>query len=130
MDIVTKEKLNMLIQLARVDRDFAGEERDLIYQIARDSNFPEDGVTTLIQEPESIGSLGALSVKQKVDYLMSAVEMVFADHRIKESEVIFTQNIAVKLGFLKNVVAFLIENFEKCTPDELRRKVTSEFMPI
>ena len=120
----------MLIQLPQVDRDFAGVERDLIYQIARECNFPEEGVTSLIHQPESIGSLGALSERQKVDYLICAVEMVFADHHVKESEVIFTQDIAIKLGFLKNVVAFLIENFDKITRDELRRKVTAEFMPI
>ena len=128
MDIVTKRKLNILIQLAQVDKDFAKVERNLIYQIARELNFPEEGVNSLIKNPEPIGSLGALSQKQKVDYLMSSVEMVFADHLVRESEVIFTQNIAVKLGFLKNVVGYMIENFGKVSGDELKMKITREFM--
>ena len=128
MDIVTKRKLNILIQLAQVDKDFAKVERNLIYQIARELNFPEEGVNSLIKNPEPIGSLGALSQKQKVDYLMSSVEMVFADHLVRESEVIFTQNIAIKLGFLKNVVGYMIENFGKVSGDELKMKITREFM--
>lgn len=127
MDIVTKKKLNILIQLAMADKDFAIVERELIYQIARERNFPEEGVTELIQHPEPIGSLGALSETQKLDYLMSSIELVLADHRVKESEILFTKNIAIKLGFLKGVVDFLLVNFEKSADAELRLKVTGDF---
>ncbi|MBL7865998.1 MAG: hypothetical protein JNK10_14040 [Cyclobacteriaceae bacterium] len=113
MDIVTKKKLNILIQLAHADRDFASVERDLIFQIARERNYPEAEVEELIQHPEPIGSLGALSDRQKADYLMSSVELVMADHRVMESEILFTQNIAIKLGYLKQVVNHLIDNFDK-----------------
>ena len=84
MDIVTKKKLNILIQLAMADKDFAKAERDLIYQIAREKNYPEEEVTELIRHPEPIGTLGALSENQKLDYLISSVEMVLADHRVIE----------------------------------------------
>ncbi|MEJ0055881.1 MAG: hypothetical protein WDN75_09670 [Bacteroidota bacterium] len=41
---------------------------------------------------------------------------------------IFTKNIAIKLGFKKNVVDYLVENYEKVALEELKRKVFSEFL--
>ena len=113
MDIVTKKKLNILIQLAKADHDFATVERDLIFQIARENNYPDDQLSLLIDNPEPIGTLGALSDKQKEEYLLSSVELVMADHRVMESEILFTQHIAIKLGYFKNVVDYLVANFDK-----------------
>lgn len=120
MDIVTKKKLNILIQLAMADREFAAVEREMIYQIARDHNYPVEEVNYLIQNPEPIGSLGALSEKQKEDYLLSSIELVMADHRVAESEIVFSQHIAIKLGFLKNVVNYLLANFDRRLDTNLR----------
>ena len=128
VDIVTKKKLNVLIQLAQVDKDFAKQERDMIYQIARQRNFPDAMVDELIRNPESIGSLGALSEAQKLDYLTSAIQLVLADDRVLESEIIFCKNIAIKLGFRKNVVEFMIDNITKMPVAELKKKVLTDYM--
>lgn len=127
MDIVTKKKLNILIQLAQVDKEFASSERDMVYQIARERKFSEEAVTDLIVNPEPIGSLGALSQEQKFDYLLSAVEMVFADHKVLDSEIIFTKSIAIKLGFRKGVVDYLVENY-KNSPEDLKKRVIGDYM--
>jgi len=128
MDIVTKKQLNILIQLAEADKHFAKIEREMIFKIARDRKFPEETVTDLIRNPEPIDSLGALSHDQKFEYLMSSIELVFADHNVFESEIIFCKNIAIKLGFKKGVIDFFIENFGKLTRDELREVVVSEYI--
>ncbi len=128
MDIVTKIKLNILIQLAQADKNFANSEREMIYQIARERTFPEEVVNELIRNPEPIETLGALSQAQKMDYLMSSIELIFADHKVFESEVTFTKNIAIKLGFKKTIVDYLVGNFEKTTVAELRKKALSDYM--
>lgn len=128
MDIVTKKQLNILIQLAEADKHFAKIEREMIFKIARDRKFPEETVTDLIRNPEPIDSLGALSHDQKFEYLMSSIELVFADHNVFESEIIFCKNIAIKLGFKKGVIDFFIENFGKMTPKELRDVVLTEYI--
>ena len=84
MDIVTKKQLNILIQLAEADKHFAKIERELIFKLARERNFPEDSVNELIRNPEPIDSLGALSQEQKFEYLMSSIELVFADQNVFE----------------------------------------------
>lgn len=119
MDIVTKKKLNILIQLAKADRDFAPVERDLIYRMAQERNYPLKEVDDLIENPEPIGTLGALSERQKTDYLLSSIELILADHRVMESEVRFSQQIAIKLGFAKGVVEHLVANFGKKPVEDL-----------
>lgn len=128
MDIVTKKQLNILIQLAEADKHFAKTEREIIFRIAKDRNFPEEGVTSLIKNPEPIESLGALSPDQKFEYLMACIELMFADQKIFESELIFCRSIAIKLGFKKNVVDFLTENGREKSREDLKKAVFDEYL--
>jgi uncharacterized tellurite resistance protein B-like protein len=128
MDIVTKKQLNILIQLAEADKHFAKIERDLIFKIARERNFSDEEVNELIRNPQPIDSLGALSLDQKFDYLMSAIELVFVDQNVFESEIIFCKNIAIKLGFKKGVIDYFIENYELKTRQEFREIALNNFI--
>jgi hypothetical protein len=128
MDIVTKKQLNILIQLAEADKHFAKIERDLIFKIARERNFSDEEVNELIRNPQPIDSLGALSLDQKFDYLMSAIELVFVDQNVFESEIIFCKNIAIKLGFKKGIIDYFIENFELKTRQEFKEIAINDFI--
>jgi hypothetical protein len=128
MDIVTKKQLNILIQLAEADKHFSKIEREMIFKIARERKFPEEIVTELIRNPEPIDSLGALSLDQKFEYLWSAIELVFADHNVFESELIFCKNIAIKLGFKKGVIDFFIENYGKKSRSEFKEMALTEYI--
>ncbi len=127
MDIVTKKQLNVLIQLAHADKHFANEERDMIYRISRERSFPEEIVTALIRQPELIGSLAVMADEQKISHLLECVELIFVDHRVFESEVIFARGIAMKLGFKKEAIDFLIENNGKQSREDLIATVISQF---
>jgi uncharacterized tellurite resistance protein B-like protein len=127
MDIVTKKKLNILIQLAEADKDFAKSEREMIYRIARDRKFEEEIVNALIRNPEPIESLGALSQAQKLDYLTSCIELIFVDEKVRESEVTFSRNIAIKLGFKKTIIDYLVQNYNKTPSEELRRTMLADY---
>ena len=127
MDIVTKKKLNILIQLAEADKHFAKAEREMILKIAQDRKFPEEEVNQLIRNPEPIDTLGALSNEQKFSYLMDCIDLIFADQKVFESEIIFTKSIAIKLGFKKNVVDYLLENISKKPVGEIKLSVFAEY---
>ncbi|MCS6972936.1 MAG: hypothetical protein N2044_03310 [Cyclobacteriaceae bacterium] len=128
MDIVTQAQLNVLIQLAEADKHFARVERDMIMRIARERNFPEEQVIQLIRNPQPIETLGALSPDQKFDYLMSCIELIFADHNVFESEVIFAKNIAIKLGFKKAVIDYFIDQYQKKSREEFKRIALTEYV--
>ncbi|MBL3656409.1 TerB family tellurite resistance protein [Fulvivirga sediminis] len=120
MDIITRKQLSILIQLAEVDKNFDSEEKELIYKIAKLKNFPEDSVEELMLNPEPIGSYGALSDNQKFEYLYSCIELMIIDKKIFDSEIIFCIDIAIKLGFKKDVVQFLKEEFDNYSKEEIR----------
>jgi hypothetical protein len=127
MDIVTKKQLNILIQLAEADKHFAKIEREMIFKIARDRQFPEETVNDLIRNPEPIETLGALSMEQKFEYLMSSIDLIFADQNIFESELIFCKNIAIKLGFKKNIIDYFVEHYGKKSREELKQAALKEY---
>ena len=128
MDIVTKKQLNILIQLAEADKHFAKAEREMIFKLAKDRNFPEEEVNELIRNPEPIDTLGALSNEQKLNYLYACIDLIHADNKIFESEVIFCKSIAIKLGFKKNVIEFLLENFDKKLSPDTKNTVFQDYM--
>lgn len=128
MDIVTKKQLNILIQLAEADKHFAKAEREMIFKIARDRNFPEETVNDLIRNPEPIDSLGALSPEQKFEYLMSSIDLIFADQNVFESEIIFCKSIAIKLGFRKSIIDYIIEHYGKKSHEEFRQIALRQFV--
>jgi len=128
MDIVTQKQLNILIQLAEADKHFAKSEREMIFKIARERHFPEEMIADLIKSPQPIDSLGALSPDQKFEYLMSSINLVFADQHVFESEIIFCKNIAIKLGFKKGIIDYFVENFDKKSPEELKKVALSQYL--
>ncbi|MBL7841671.1 MAG: TerB family tellurite resistance protein [Cyclobacteriaceae bacterium] len=128
MDIVTRKKLNLLIQLAEADKHFARSEREMIYRIAKDRNFSEEDVNELIKNPEPIGSLGALSLDQKLDYLLTSIQLMFADQKIFDSELTFCRNVAIKLGFKKGIIDYFVENYEKKSREDLRLTALQDYL--
>ncbi len=128
MDIVTRKQINILIQLAEADKHFAKAERDMIFKIARDRNFPEDQVQELIRKPEPIDSLGALPPEQKFEYLFSSIELILVDQNVFESEIIFCKSLAIKLGFKKAIIDFFIDKIGKTPKKELLDIALAEYL--
>ncbi|MTI40143.1 TerB family tellurite resistance protein [Fulvivirga lutimaris] len=127
MDIITRKQLNILIQLAVSDKHFSNLERDRIYEIARKKGFPQSDVKELIINPEPIGTFGALSDNQKFEYLFACIDLMLIDQKIFETELNFCKDIAIKLGFKKNVVEFMRDEIYKHQKDDLQKLVLNEY---
>lgn len=113
MDIVTRQKLIVLIQLAKADHEFVASEKEVIEQIASRHSFPESELQELLEGSESIESLGALSPLRKREYLVDCLHVIMADGKIEPQEITFAQNIAVKLGYHKDVVTRALDQWPK-----------------
>jgi len=120
MDIVTRKQINILIRLAKADMKITKEEREMIFDLAEEKNFPRETVEELFQNHEPIGTLGALSENQKFEYLYNAICLMKVDRDISPSEVLFCQDIAIRMGFRKDVVNVLAEQFEEKDRDPVR----------
>src|SRR5688572_11350694 len=128
MDNGTRKQLNLLIQLAEADKHFAKIEREMIFKIAKERGFSDEMVQNLIRHPEPIDSLEALSPNQKFSYLLTCIELVLADHKVFESEVIFCKNIAIKLGFKKGIIDYFVGNYSKMSPEELKQVAINDYL--
>ena len=127
MDIVTRKQLNILIQLAEADKHFSQLERQRIFMLAKKKNFPDHEVKELIRNPEPIGTFGALSNQQRFDYLYNLIDIMLVDKKIFEQELIFCKDIAIKLGFKKDVIDFLKTDIYNHTEEDLRKIIFKEF---
>ncbi len=127
MDLATRKLLNILIQLAEADKHFARAEREMIFRIAKEKNFDEQEVTELIRNPEPIEPIHELTPDQKFEYLFSSIELIFADHNVFESEVIFSKNIAVKLGFKKAIIDHFVQHYGSRSREEFKQIAFEDF---
>ncbi len=102
-----KSKLSVLVQLANIDGDFAGEEKDLIYMIAKANGISENEVNDMIENPEPLPPLSTISDDDKFEYLYHLVQLMKIDSQVYLSEIKYCEELAEKLGFRKNVISDL-----------------------
>jgi hypothetical protein len=128
LNIVAKSQINVLVQLAHIDKHFADVERDMIFRIGHGHNLTDDEICTKIQNTEPVGTLGALSPRQKLNYHLDCIELIYADNKVYDSELLFCRSIAIKMGLRKSVIDFLIENRTIYSHEVLQEKVFSDFI--
>lgn len=122
-------KLSVLIRLSVADKQFAWLEKAMVYRIGRENNLTEEEISALIRLPMPIRTPETADVQQKLSYLNDCIELMKVDHKIRESEVIFIRSIAMRLGFKKGIVDYLIENsWHDGTPTPQFQGI-AEFMP-
>ncbi|MEP5611222.1 MAG: TerB family tellurite resistance protein [Cyclobacteriaceae bacterium] len=102
-----KSKLSVLVQLANIDGDFAGEEKDLIYMIAKANGITKDQVNDMIENPEPLPPMSTISDEDKFEYLYHLVQLMKIDSQVYLSEIKYCEELAEKLGFRKNVISDL-----------------------
>ena len=107
---MSKQQLNILIQLATADNSIAKKEQKLIELIASANGIPDDEVKALLQKPEPISNLETLSEEQRFEYLYMVIQLMKVDGQVFKSEIVFCEDIAEKLGYKKKVVSELSKN--------------------
>jgi len=123
MNIVLKKKLSILIHLAGVDNDFAKVEKSFIEEICSRNGVSHKEFDELMQNPDPIGSLGALSYKQVVEYMSDSLSLMIIDNKIRQSEVLLCEDIGLRLGFQKKSIDETIEKLKDNTALPLSRIV-------
>jgi len=108
MNPIIRKKLKILVFLALADKHFADQEREFIEKICERNELDPRIIDELINDPEPIGSLGALSYQKSVEYLTDSVMLMVVDGKVLPSEILFCQDIAIRLGFSKRAADELI----------------------
>ncbi|WP_420576590.1 TerB family tellurite resistance protein [Ekhidna sp.] len=102
-----KAKLSVLVQLANIDGEFAGEEKDLIYMIGKANGISEEEINNMVESPEPLPPLSTMSEDDKFEYLFHLVQLMKIDSQVYLSEIKFCEELAEKLGFKRNVISEL-----------------------
>ena len=133
MDAILKKKLNILIRLAAVDGHFVPKEKHYIQSICQRHGVEKKTVDEIINGPDPIGSLGALSYKTTVEFLTESMILMLVDGKVLPSEILFSEDIGLRLGFTKKSIDGLIariqQNMEIST-EELKKLVIALPHPL
>jgi hypothetical protein len=122
MESDIKKRLNILIQLAEADKHFATVEKEMIYKIAEANGASRQEVNDLIRNPIPIGNLTDLSENDQFDYLWSCARLIFVDKKVFDVELNFAKSIAVKLGFQKEIIDFMIKVYDRISFENIKIK--------
>ena len=97
----------MLIQLAVSDTMIAEKEKRMIYMVGTANGVSKEEVNKMIENPEPMEPLRALSDDQKFEYIYQLIQLMKTDGQVFRSEISFCEDIAEKLGYDKRVVGEL-----------------------
>lgn len=101
------EQLHILAYLAAIDGAITEQEVRLIHSLGHLHKIPHDEVDRIIANPNPGEDLSQLSPDQKYEYLYNIVQLMKIDGKVFKSEIAFCQEMAVKLGYKKSVIAEL-----------------------
>ncbi len=115
-----RRQLNILIQLAEADKHFATVEKEMIYKIAESNGLSKQVVNEIIRNPIAIGNLDNLTEDEQFDYLWSCARLIFVDKKIFDAELNFAKNIAVKLGFQREIIDFMVKVYDRISFENVK----------
>ena len=102
-----KSHLSLLISLANIDNDFSEEERDMIVMVGKANGIAENEIEELLEKQVPLPGVTTMSDDEKFECLFNVVQLMKIDKEIYLSEVKFCEDVAVKLGYKKAVIAEL-----------------------
>ena len=112
MNPVLKKKISILIHLAGIDGEFAKVEKSYIMELCNRNGVSSRECEQLISNPDPIGSLGALSYDKDVEYMSECLSLMIIDGKIRQSEVLLCEDIALRLGFHKLSIDQVIDKLK------------------
>jgi uncharacterized tellurite resistance protein B-like protein len=109
METLLKQQIQVLVQLALVDREFDEAEKAAITKIGLENGGNQQEIDGLLNHSHVVETFEPMTDEQRMNFMIDCIMVVIADDKINPQEDQFVKNLADKLGFKKEVVTFLIE---------------------
>ena len=93
------KQLNVLATLAAADGDVDQTEIDLIHKIGKSHGLEKDEIDGIIANPVDVADLTDLDENEKFDLLYWVIQLTKIDHKVFNEELLYTQQVASKLGY-------------------------------
>ena len=110
MSFNKRAELNVLINLAAIDRIIDPKEVQLIQLIGMANGFTKAEVNEMIKHPQTITSMTSMTVDEKFEHLYYLVTLMKSDGKIFQNEIDFCEKIAHKLGYKRGVIAAMSQH--------------------
>jgi len=100
-----KAQLSTLIELAKIDGEFDGQEKLHILMLGRANGLSEIEIKDIVKNPLPMPDVNLLSSDDKFDYLFNIIQLMKIDQEVYKSEIHHCERLAAKLGFKTKVVS-------------------------
>src|SRR5688572_28246862 len=111
-----KNHIKNLLALAKADGHMHPKEEKLLYKIGKRYSLKDRQIKTLIDSNEKYEIIVPDNHNDKMNLLYDLVLMVYADDVVDKHEVEFCENTVTRFGMKKELVKWLLQEFEKGTP--------------
>jgi len=128
-----KNHIKNLLALAKADGHMHPKEEALLYKIGKGYGLKEKQVKQLIDSDEKFEVNVPDNHNDKMNLLYDLVLMVYADNVVDKHEVEFCEQAVKNFGMKKELVGWLLNQFEKGTPpppdewDEIKKEAKEKF---
>ena len=100
-----KAQLSTLIELAKIDGEFDGQEKLHILMLGRANGLSEVEIKEIVKNPVPMPDVSLLPSDDKFDYLFNIIQLMKIDQEVYKSEIHHCEKLATKLGFKTKVVS-------------------------
>jgi uncharacterized membrane protein YebE (DUF533 family) len=128
-----KNHIKNLLALAKADGHMHPKEEALLYKIAKRYGLKDRQVKELVDADEKYEVNVPDNHHDKMNLLYDLVLMVYADDVVDQHEIKFCEQAVKNFGMKKELVNWLLEEFEKGTPpppdewEEIKKEALSKF---
>jgi uncharacterized tellurite resistance protein B-like protein len=129
-----KNHIKNLLALAKADGTMHPKEEALLYKIGKRYGMKDRQVQELVDSEEKFEVNVPDNHNDRMNLLYDLVLMVYADDVVDQHEVEFCEQAVRNFGMKKELVEWLLEEFERGTPpppdewEEIKKQAREKFM--
>ena len=102
-----EDQISLLVHLSKADNHVAKAESDMIHHIGKAGGLTSEQVENIIDNPLKLPELRHLPSDERFNYLINTIQLMKIDRKVYQSEIVFCEKVAMRLGFKPAVVAHL-----------------------
>ena len=129
-----KSHIKNLLALAKVDGTMHPEEEALLYRLGKKYGLKDRQVKQLVDLDEKFDVVIPDNHHDKMNLLYDLILMVYADGVVDKDEIEFCEEAVKRFGMKKELVAWLIAEFDRGTPpppdewEEIKEEAKQKFL--
>jgi len=116
-----KDRLKVLVNVAKIDGELDQKELKLIHNIGEAHGLSDEEIENVITSPDKAVKLASLSDDDKFELLYRIVQLMKIDDEVYNKEILYCQQIADKLGYRLEAIMEIYPHVYKNVriPDEI-----------